>query len=161
VAGYRAAAEWIAEHAEGDAIIAFSGERDGSFVFNLRTMENRRDIATLRADKLLLSVAVSRDLGVEQKAYSEAEIAALLDRDGVRYVVAQDDFWTDIPVMARLSTVLRSPHFEEVLSIPVVANVPTRDKMLRIYRNLGEVNANPGRIELDLPTVGRTVSGDL
>jgi hypothetical protein len=124
-------------------------------------MEDRRDIATLRADKLLLLVAVSRDLGVEQKPYSEAEIAALLDRNGASYVVAQDDFWTDLPTMARLDNVLRSSHFQEVLSIPVVANVPTRDKMLRIYRNLGEVNADPGTIELDLPIVERTVSGRL
>lgn len=161
VTGYRAAAEWIAEHADKNAIVAFSGERDGSFVFNLRTMESRPDVTTLRTDKLLLSVAVSRDLGVQQKSYSEVEIAALLDRDGVSYIVAQDDFWTDIPAMARLGTVLRSSHFEDVQNIPVVATVPTRDRMLRIYRNLGEVNADPGKIELDLPIVGRTVSGNL
>jgi len=161
VAGYRTAAEWIAAHADKNAIIAFSGERDGSFLFNLRAIESRRDITTLRSDKLLLSVAVSRQFGVGQKSYSEAEIHKMLDEDGVSFVVAQDDFWTDLAPMARLNTILHSPHFTEVFSVPVAANVPTRDKMLRIYRNVGDINRHPGPINLDLPTIGRSISGKL
>jgi len=100
-----------------------------------------------------------RERGVEQRAYSEEEIASLLDRDGVSYVVAQDGFWTDLAVMARLETVLRSPHFVEVMQLPLVANVPTNDKRLRIYRNAGEVNPRPGPFDVDLPIIGRTLNG--
>ncbi len=160
VNGYRTAVEWIAANAGKNAIIVFSGERDGSFVFNMRTVETRRDIVTLRSDKLLLSVAVSRELGVVQKSYTEAEIGDLLDRSGVNFVVTQDDFWTDLAAMARLNAVLHSPHFVEVFRTPVTANVPTRDKMLRIYRNMGDVNLHPGKIGIDMPIIGRSISGD-
>jgi hypothetical protein len=161
VDGYREAAEWIAREAPKDAVVLFSGKRDGSFVFNMRAIETRRDISILRADKLLLNVAVRRTLGVEQQPLSEQEIGDLLDKDGVSYVVAQDDFWTDLPVMARLQSLLRSSHFAEATQIPIVANVPTEDANLRIYRNLGNVNSGPHTVDLHLPIIGETVKGTI
>src|SRR6185503_5191069 len=68
--GYREAAEWIAREAPKDAAVVFSGKRDGSFIFNMRAIEARRDIAVLRADKLLLEVSVRRTLGVQQKSFT-------------------------------------------------------------------------------------------
>ena len=115
----------------------------------------------MRADKLLLSVSVERERGFKEKSMSDADITALLDEDGVSYVVAQDDFWTDIPIMARWSKVLRSSHFKQVAVIPVVANVDTRDKILRIYKNEGRLNPKPHTISIDLPIVGRSISGHL
>ena len=159
VAGYREAAEWIARAAPKDAVVVFSGKRDGSFVFNMRAIGTRRDIAILRADKLLLEIAVRRTLGVQQKQLSEDDIVQLLDRGGVSYVVAQADFWTDLPVMARLQSVLRSAHFAEAARIPVIANVPTEDKTLVIYRNLDPIASGPHPVDLDLPIIGETVKG--
>ncbi len=161
VDGYREAAEWIAREAPKDAVVLFSGKRDGSFILNMRTIETRRDISVLRADKLLLNVAVRRTLGVQQQPLSEQDIGDLLDKDGVSYVVAQDDFWTDLPVMARLQTLLRSPHFAETTQIPVVANIPTEDTNLRIYRNLGNVTPGPHTVDLHLPIIGETVKGTI
>ncbi len=159
VAGYREAAEWIAREAPRDAVILFSGYRDGSFVFNLRSFETRRNPYTVRADKLLLDVAVRRELGVRQRPLDEAEIGTMLDQIGVYYAVAQSDFWTDLDVMARLQSVLRSDHFEEVARIPVVANVGTEDKELRIYRNRHQVNVNGTTLKLNLPIIGRSLEG--
>ena len=160
VSGYREAAEWIATEAPADAVIAFSGKRDGSFIFNMRSIEARRDIYTLRADKLLLSVAVRRELGVKQQPLSEQEIGKMLDQDGVRYVVAQSDFWTDLAVMARLQALLRSDHFAEVARIPVRANVPTEDRELRIYMNRHEVESAARKFKLNLPIINRTIEGE-
>ena len=159
VEGYREAAEWIARKAPKDAVVVFSGKRDGSFIFNLRAIETRRDIGVLRADKLLLDVAVRRELGVHERPLSEQEIGDLLDRDGVSYVVAQDDYWLDIPVMNRFQSLLRSPHFQEVARIPVIANVNVEDRALVIYRNQGKVAPGPHIVDLQLPIIGRQVEG--
>ncbi len=161
VGGYREAAEWIAREAPKDAVVVFSGKRDGSFIFNLRAIASRGDIGVLRADKLLLEVAVRRTLGVRENALSKQEIGDLLDRYGVSYVVAQDGFWTDLPVMARFQSVLRSAHFQEVARIPVVANVRTEDRMLLIYRNRGDVAPGPHVVDLQLPIIGRQVEGTI
>jgi hypothetical protein len=161
VDGYREAAEWIAHTAPKDAVVVFSGKRDGSFIFNMRSIEARRDISIVRSDKLLLDVAVRRTLGVKQKDLTEQQIGDLLDRDGVSYVVAQDDFWTDLPEMARFQAVLRSSHFQQVAQIPVVSNVFTEDKNLTIYRNADDVSSGPHMVDLHLPIIGETVKGTI
>jgi len=159
VDGYREAAEWIAREAPKEAIVVFSGKRDGSFIFDMRAIKVRGDISIIRSDKLLLDIAVRRTIGVQQKDLSEQQIGDLLDRDGVSYVVAQDDFWTDLPEMARFQAVLRSPHFQVEEHIPVVSNVPTEDRNLTIYRNLGDVSSGPHMVDLHLPIIGETVKG--
>ena len=158
VAGYAEAADWIAAHAPKDTVVMFSGKRDGSFVFNLRADENRRDITTIRSDKLLLDVSVRRELGVKEKNLSTDEIGDMLNRYGISYAVAQSDFWTDLTEMARLQQVLRADGFEEVARIPIVANVPTEDKELRIYRNLHPAAAGAA-LTINLPIIGRSIEG--
>jgi hypothetical protein len=161
IAGYREAVDLIADRAPAGSAVLFSGYRDGSFIFALRAREDRRDVRVLRADKLLLKIAVRRELGVEQMGYSEDEIADLLNRYGVRYVVAQPDFWTDLGEMRRLQAVLQSPRFEAIARVPVTGNVPHDDRELVIYRNLGPVAPPGGAIELDLPIIGRSISGTI
>jgi len=161
VGGYREAAQWIAAHAPKNAIVVFSGKRDGSFIFNIRTFANRQDISTIRIDKLLLVVAVRREIGVSAKTLSQTEIIRMLDNDGVSYVVAQDDFWTDIPVMARFQQALLGRHFEKAATIPVVANVPTEDKVLHIYKNMGPINLHPQPLQVPLAIIGQSVTGNL
>jgi 4-amino-4-deoxy-L-arabinose transferase-like glycosyltransferase len=157
VAGYDEAASVIAKLAPENSAVLFSGYRDGAFVFNMRTHEERRDITTVRADKLLLKIAVRRELGVEQKSYSEAEIVRLIDEAGVRYVVAQRDFWIDLEVMKRLQTVLDSNHFEEVSRIALAANYPASDKVLVVYRNKGAVERAVPAMKIDLPIINQSI----
>jgi hypothetical protein len=157
VGGYAQAVDYIARHAPRNATVVFSGKRDGAFVFDMRAREDRRDIDVIRADKLLLRVAIRRELGVEEKSASVAEIAKMMDDYGVSYIVAQSDFWTDLQTMANLQTALRSGHFEEVARIAVAANVPVEDRELRIYRNKTPIAPERKKLRIDLPIIGRTI----
>ena len=121
----------------------FSGYRDGSFVFNMRAREDRRDLHVMRADKLLLGVAVRRELGVEQKGLSEADIAEAINANGVHYVVMQPGFWTDLEAMQRFERVMVSAQFEEVARIATPANHKAHETELVIYRNKGPVAQRP------------------
>ena len=157
VGGYAQAVDYIAQNAPPNATVVFSGKRDGAFVFDMRAREDRRDIDVIRADKLLLRVAIRRELGVEEKGASPAEIAKMMDDYGVSYIVAQSDFWTDLQTMANLQSALRSERFEEVTRIPVAANVPVEDRELRIYRNKTPISAERKKLRIDLPIIGRTI----
>jgi hypothetical protein len=42
-----------------------------------------------------------------------------------------------------------------------VANIPTEDTNLRIYRNLGNVTPGPHTVDLHLPIIGETVKGTI
>ncbi|WP_144299643.1 glycosyltransferase family 39 protein [Elioraea rosea] len=160
VDGYEEAARRVAALAPPDSTVLFSGKRDGSFVFSMRTVSGRPDLYTARADKLLLTVAVRRELGVGQREDTEEEILERIRDLGVSVVVAQRDFWTDLAAMARLQHVLDGPGFEEIGRIPVVANVPTEDRELRLYRIRGEVKPRPPSFTIDLPIIGRRIEGE-
>jgi hypothetical protein len=43
----------------------------------------------------------------------------------------------------------------------VVANVPTEDTNLRIYRNLDPITSGPHTVDLHLPIIGETVKGTI
>ncbi len=157
MAGYREAAEIIVDRAPEGSAVLFSGRRDGSFIFNLRVVDEDGDLHVLRSDKLLLRYAIRRELGVEEFDHTEDEIADMLNRFGVHYVVAQTDFWTDLAPMDRLQRVLRSDRFETVARLPVRANADVEDKELVIYRNLGPVSETPERPTVDLTVIDRTI----
>lgn len=157
VDGYADAARYIAKVAPPDSAVVFSGYRDGSFVFNMRAQQSRPDISVIRADKLLLRVAVRRELGIEQKAMEEPEISNTLNTLGARYVVVQPGFWNDLEVMRRFEHVLASAQFERVATIPTPANHDAHEKELVIYRNLGDVAKTAGHISIELPMIKRSI----
>ena len=161
ISGYREAADFVAARAPKESVVLFSGYRDGSFIFNLRTHEDRRDLSVLRADKMLLKLAIRRSLGVEERAVTEAGIREMIRKYGVEFVVAQRDFWTDLKPMADLQKVLDSDQFEEVARIPAEANIPHDDTELRIYRNRQPVAKGEILLSVDLPTIGRSLTGVL
>jgi len=160
VDGYEEAARRAAALAPAESAVLFSGKRDGSFIFSMRTASGRPDLYTVRADKLLLTVAVRRELVVAQRDDTEEEILERIRDLGVSVVVAQRDFWTDLAAMARLQRVLDGPGFEEVGRIPVVANLPVEDTELRLYRIRGEVKPRPPNFAIDLPIIGRRIEGE-
>lgn len=158
VGGYRQAAERIAAIAPRDAVILFSGYRDGSFIYNLR-LQPRRDIAVLRADKLFLRVAIERRRGVQDLNLNPLDIRRMLSRYGVSYIVIEPGFWSDLPSMAALEELLKGRGFALVEIVPIEANVFTQAKSIRIYRNLAPVADGQKRIDLDVPTIGRRLQG--
>ncbi len=159
VRGYAQAVDYVARHAPKDSAVIFSGYRDGAFVFNMRTREDRRDLSVVRADKLLLRVAVRRELGVEQKPLSESEIRALIHASGAHYLVVQPGFWDDLEVMRRFEAVLASDEFERVDRVATPANFPAHERELVIYRNKGPVAKRPEAFQIDLPIIGRKIEG--
>lgn len=159
VDGYREAALRAAAAAPPGSAVLFSGKRDGSFIFSMRTATGRPDLQTVRADKLFLEIAVRREIGVAERAHSEAEMIERIRNLGVAVVVAQRDFWTDLAQMAQFQRVLDGPDFEEIGRIVVAANVPVEDHELRLYRITGEIRPRPRESSIDLPIIGRSIEG--
>ncbi|HEX2829528.1 MAG TPA: glycosyltransferase family 39 protein [Burkholderiales bacterium] len=157
VRGYEAVVDYVSRHAPQYSNVMFSGYRDGAFIFNMRARSHRPDLRVLRADKMLLQISVRRSLGVGQRTYTEAEIGNLISAMGVHYVVAQPDFWTDLDQMARLQSVLRGAQFEEVTRFPMLANYNAQEKLLIVYRNLGQVNKDPVTITNEIPMLNMNV----
>ena len=159
VRGYQAVADYVAQHAPRGAVVMFSGYRDGNFVFDLRTHEERRDISTIRADKLLLRIAVERERGVGQADLSEEQIAAFLRDFGVSLIIVQTGFWEDLREMARFSALLRTPEFERIAQFDITGSVPHTDKSIEIYQPTYKVDQTRRALRLEMPIIGDTFRG--
>lgn len=158
VDGYASVARWLAKHAPAQSSVLFSGYRDGSFIFNLREADPDRKLHVLRADKLLLRVAVRRELGVEQKAVSDQELLTLLNSQAVHYLVVQPGFWNDLDAMRRFEAMLNgNSNFELVHEFPTSANYPSAETKLVVWRNRAAATKRQGGQIIELPIIGRSI----
>lgn len=158
LSGYQTAANAVIELAKPDARVMFVGNRDGHFIFNTRANPHRGNIAVVRADKLLLNIKVMPSLGYGAKDFDQAAIGDMLNRYGIEWVVAVEDFWTHIPVMKELDQLLNSHRFEVIKRIPITAvNLAHKDKVLVIYRNLGELHVPPDDYAIQLGAIDHKI----
>lgn len=154
VRGYRDAAHYVQQQAPPDSVVLFSGNLDGTFIFNMRA-GSRRDLRVARADKLLFRVSIERARGIQDRQLEPERIADLIMRHGVRYVVYDPDFWQDLPSMAALNTLLGdTSKFVLEREIATVANFKNADRRIRIYRSLGPLKSPPDPLGAELVGVG-------
>lgn len=166
VTGFRQVAAYVAADTPRNGVVLFAGYRDGNFVFAIREHSERRDLTVLRADKLLLRIAVERIRGVEEAHLDEAAILSLLKSAGVSVVVAQPDFWQDIPQMARLYRVLNGPAFRLDRSFPISGAIGSSDSRdaeggarLNVFKATYPVQTEHRPLSYELPIIGHTVTG--
>lgn len=157
--GYKEAANFTAQYAPPHSAVLFSGYRDGSFIYNMRTHSERSDLTILRADKFLLKVAVKREMGIKEKILTEQGIREWINKSGVHYIVNQPNFWDDLNVMQKFQNVLESAQFEKIKTIYIQGNINHKDKKLIIYKNTGVVEKVPELITIELPIIGIKIKG--
>ena len=91
-------------------------------------------IFIMRAEKSLVDYSIMRDWGIKDRNVSAAEMASLIDRDNVAYIVFQPNFWTDQPSIAALQRLIDSERFALVAQFGITSDEPSRSKVLRVYR---------------------------
>src|SRR5271157_502714 len=160
ISGYRAAAQYVCSMAPPDSVVMFSGLRDGSFIFNVKSMPDCKNLTVIRSDKLLLKVAIDRRLfGVEELGITETKFREMFERYGIRYIVVEPGFWNDLQSMQMLVRVLHEDQFKLLATIPVVGNREHKDSQLEIYQNLGPVSQGKNVLRVELPVSGIAVEG--
>jgi Dolichyl-phosphate-mannose-protein mannosyltransferase len=160
ISGYRAAAQYVCSVAPHDSVVMFSGLRDGSFIFNVKSMPECKNLTVIRADKLLLRVAIHRDLfGVQEIGVSEAKFREMLSQYGIRYVVLEPHFWSDLQSMQMLAAILHQDQFKLLAKMPILSNRYHDDQQLEIYQNLGPVSREKSLLKVELPVSGISVEG--
>jgi Dolichyl-phosphate-mannose-protein mannosyltransferase len=160
VAGYRAAAQYVCSMAPPDSVVMFSGLRDGSFIFNVKSMPECKNLTVIRSDKLLLRVAIDRRLfGVEELGVTETKFRGMFERYGIRYIVVEPGFWNDLQSMQMLLRVLHDDQFKLLTTIPIVGNRERKEPPLEVYQNLGPISQGKNVLRVELPVSGIAVEG--
>ena len=160
VSGYRAAVQYVCSAAPPDSVVMFSGLRDGSFIFNVKSMPECKNLTVIRADKLLLRVAIDRHLfGVQEFGVNATQFRDMLQRYGVRYIVIEPDFWPDLKSMQMLVTLLHEDQFKLLTKVPAASNRERIRYNLEIYENLGPLSPARNPLRVELPVSGIAVQG--
>ena len=160
VSGYRDAARYVCSMGPPDSVVLFSGLRDGSFIFNVRTLPECKNLTVIRADKLLLTVLGNRHLfGLKELGVGENQFKDMLGRYGVRYIVLEPNFWNDLQSMQMLVRVLHEDQFRLLKTIPIRGDHERDELQLEIYQNLSPTSEHRNLIRFDLPAFGVSVEG--
>jgi 4-amino-4-deoxy-L-arabinose transferase-like glycosyltransferase len=160
ITGYRDAAQYVCSMAPPNSVVMFSGWRDGSFIFSVRSLPECKNLTVIRADKLLLRVAIHRDLfGVKELGVAESNLKEMLGRFGVHYIVIEPDFWNDLQSMQMLVRILHQDQFKLLTTISAVNNREHNGSKLEIYENLAPLSQGKNVLRVELPVSGIAVEG--
>jgi len=157
VDGYRAVAESI--YATGTrAPMLYAGKHDGNFIFHLRRLDSARQHVVLRADKILVSLAVHKYFGMQSHVRSLEEIRDMMARYGVQYVVLESPDILKLKEFGMLARLVQEPEFEKVKVFPVVASGGALGpERVEIYRYRDFQPGNASEIVIPLPHMGREI----
>ncbi len=119
--------------------VLVSAHRDGSFVFNMRTLGDRPDIGVRRADKLFVEMRIMRQMGIKDMGMSQADILALLARENVTAIVSQPGYLDDQPTMQNFHAILAAgTAYAKVQTIPMTGATQDGESELVVYRRTGK-----------------------
>ena len=142
---------------EDTGLILFAGKHDGNFIFNLRALDPEKEKAVLRADKILVSMAVHKSFGMVSYVQSTDDVIQLIDRYGIGIVVIESRDVVDLPEFKLLAKALDDPRFQIIQEIPILSNVPEfSDLAVRVYRYL-EKKEQAGDLVIPLPHMGMEI----
>ncbi|MFN2163010.1 MAG: glycosyltransferase family 39 protein [Candidatus Promineifilaceae bacterium] len=145
VSGYAEMAELVGTRVPDGSRVLFLGNRDGSFIFNVRSRIPDKDLVVVRADKLFLNIKIMPEQGLNPRDLSQSEIRALLQRLGIRYIVSVPEIWTDAEVIRNFYAVLAGDDFEHIDAVPVGGSA--EESQLLLFRFNGEVKEPPDRLQ--------------
>lgn len=156
VAGYEQAAKFVMQQ-DDTGLILFAGKHDGDFIFHLRALDPAKEKAVLRADKILVSMAVHKSFGTVSYVRSTEDVIGLIDRFGIGIIVIESRDVVDLPEFKLLAKALEDPRFKIVKEMPLVTNVPEFSNLsVQIYRNL-EKKKQTGDLVIPLPHMGMEI----
>lgn len=158
VEGYRAVAEFV--HATGTrAPILFAGKHDGNFIYRLRLLDPDRQHVVLRADKMLLSLAVHKYYGMQSHVRSDEDVKAMIARYGVQYIVLETPDILKLKEFEMLRRVLSDDSaFEKVRVLPVSASGGAEGpSQVEVYRFRAFKPGTGEEIVIPLPHMGREI----
>lgn len=166
---YASAVELLVQRGDADLVLV-DAVRDGQFVLDVYDNDIARDrIVPLRASKSLYARAARMKYGGELLVESEAEIVALLDRLGVRYIVmeSQAPRTNDATIDPAPRKLLRSLVSDEARFAlrgvwPLACDDPDWDDVeLRVYEYLACPVRTTNRVTIPVPAMGREVEIEL
>ncbi|HUU34906.1 MAG TPA: glycosyltransferase family 39 protein, partial [Vicinamibacterales bacterium] len=155
--GYEEAAEYVVANPRGSTVM-FAGDVDtGFFTFFVRKHDSARAAIVIRADKVLTTSMMDK-VAAEDRISDPAQIADIVRRFGVGYVVVEDRPSAS-KVQNWLLDDLKSARYVERLRVPTGSTDPRlRNISVVVYEVSGATSAAAdARLEIKLPLVSQQI----
>ena len=155
--GYEEAAQYVVANPRGSTVL-FAGDVDtGFFTFFVRKHDPARTAIVIRADKVL-TTSMMGTVAAEDRISDPAQVADIVRRFGVGYVVVEDRRSAS-KVQNWLLDDLKSARYVERLRLPTRSTDPRlRNISVVVYEVAGATAASPdARIDIKLPLVSQQI----
>lgn len=155
LSGYRAAADFVSNLPD-QGISLFCCKHDGNYIFHMRRLDQDRQRVVLRADKVMVSLAVNKYRGVYSHMQTEQDLYSLLDKYGVSTIVVESRDLVDLPEFEMLLKAVEGSRFELLAEYPLETNLPGfADIDIQIYRYLDAQPLTAKELVIPMPHLGR------
>lgn len=134
VGGYKEAVEFAQNVTPRDTNILISAHRDGSFIYDMRTIGERRDIGVRRADKLFVEINIRREFGIKDRRLTKEDLLALLKRENVSTIVVQNGYLEEQETMRNFRQLLDSGQYYKIVkTVPMHGDTRPDESLLTVY----------------------------
>jgi hypothetical protein len=155
VSGYAAAAERVSQ-TKGSPIILYDGELPANFMFFLRLLDPDGRFIVLR--KALYATAVMKRFGAEELIRTPAQLEALINQNGIKYVVVDDPAKVEFDIQKTLRDLLNTPRFRLLQTFPIASNIPSfTGRRLLLYENTEPVTRSEQFLRVRMLTLSHDI----
>ena len=160
---YKEAAKFVTQHPKGTTTLV-SAYYDGNFIFHVREYDINKRMIILRADKILVSIAVFKKWGVYSYVYDENDIYKILQDYGIGYIVVEDRDLIGIKAFKMLRKTLNSKKFtlvkclkpqKNTLEYNYIPKIKNISLLIYEYNNITPPRAND--LVIKFPHMGREI----
>ena len=156
ISGNELAAEYVTGLPDQGTIL-FCCKHDGNFIFHTRRNDPGKNKIVLRADKILVSMSIRKQYGLQSYVETGDDLYRLLDRYGVSIIVAENRDLVGLDEFGLLLEALQdSNRFELLEEFPLETNIPEfHDVKTGVYRYLAQKPVPAEGIIIPMPHLGR------
>ncbi len=155
VAGYAEVARDLLQRTRSGFVLVDDDDNCANLIFLLNVSDPSQKIYILR--KALYVAEWNKRMGVRELVSSPDDIAAALDRYGVRYIVVHDG---EAPLMKSqliLRSYLKSGRFRLIERIPLQSNPPNSGQSVLMYENLEVHPIETKFVTVPMMTIARDI----
>lgn len=134
VGGYKEAVELAQNVTPRNTNVLISAHRDGSFIYDMRTIGKRRDIGIRRADKLFVEINIRREFGIKDRRLSKEDLLELLKRENVTTIVVQNGYLEEQETMRNFKQLLDSGEYYKIVNtVRMRGDTRPDENLLTVY----------------------------
>lgn len=160
IRGFDRAASYVLSDPDCVSVL-YDGYFNSNFVFHMRALDVNREKFVFRASKLIYTSKLQLDLGYSDLVHEVSDFYRLLRSYSIKYIVQEEVDSIGTPANKRIREWLKDCKFRVASEMPLECYDSGGCNNLIIYEFLDYEPRSMGRVELEMPSLGRKILVDV